>query len=105
MVGKGQSAGCLFVTLAQEYDDRPGSIRDLLVRSQEEWRLALARMWADAARPRGLTKAEAEQLAFELIGLALSFQLASKLLGDAKARAKARAGFARLVGASQPRSS
>src|SRR5687767_2055842 len=28
LAGKGKKAGCLFVTLVQEYDDRPGPIRD-----------------------------------------------------------------------------
>jgi AcrR family transcriptional regulator len=104
LVGRGRKAGCLFVTLAQEYDDRPGPIRDLLVTSQAEWREGLGRVYADTPRPRALTKAEAEQFVFEFIGLALSFQHAYKLLGDARARAKARAGFARLVGAAQSRS-
>lgn len=97
LAGKGNKPGCLFVILAQEYDDRPGPIRDLLVASQVEWREGLGRIRADAMPGRAQTSADLEQFAFEFIGLGLSFQHAAKLLGDARARAKARVGFARLV--------
>lgn len=97
IAGKDNQPGCIFVTLAQEYDERPGPIRDLLVASQREWREGLGRIYASAAPGKSASRAECEQFVFEFIGLALSFQHALKLLGDSRARAKARAGFARLL--------
>jgi AcrR family transcriptional regulator len=97
IAGKDNGPGCLFVTLAQEYDERPGPIRDLLVASQRDWREGLGRIYAHANPGKSLTRTDLEQFAFEFIGLALSFQHASKLLGDARARSKARSGFTRLL--------
>lgn len=37
------SAGCIFISGAVEFDDRPGSVRDELVRSVQTWRAALKR--------------------------------------------------------------
>ena len=37
------SAGCIFISGAVEFDDRPGPVRDELVRSVQIWRAALRR--------------------------------------------------------------
>jgi AcrR family transcriptional regulator len=37
------SAGCIFISGAVEFDDRPGPVRDELVRSVQTWRAALKR--------------------------------------------------------------
>ena len=37
------SAGCIFISGAVEFDDRPGPVRDELVRSVQIWRTALKR--------------------------------------------------------------
>ncbi len=37
------SAGCIFISGAVEFDDRPGPVRDELVRSVQIWRAALKR--------------------------------------------------------------
>src|SRR3954454_16045460 len=34
--------GCIFVTATAEYDDRPGAMRDALVRSLQDWRETVA---------------------------------------------------------------
>ena len=38
-----QDGGCLFLAAASEFDDRPGAVRDRLLRHETEWREQLAR--------------------------------------------------------------
>lgn len=96
--GTEQDGGCLFITMAQEYDDRPGDIRDRLVESQKTWRLLIARIVGDGiARGDFRKEADPEQFVFEFTGAALAFQHATKLLGDAKARKRALSAFERAL--------
>lgn len=90
--------GCVFVGAAAELDDRPGPLRDYLVKTQRDWLQTLA----TAVR---LAKAEGhlpdelkpDQVAFEIYGIMLSFHLYSRLLGDSRAKSRARAAFERLI--------
>lgn len=92
--------GCVFMTMAQEYDDRPGVIRDRVSQSQKDLRKHLA----DVVR-RGMNEgifsatADPEQWAFELHGIALSYQHAANLLNDPKARTRALSAMHRLLDA------
>jgi AcrR family transcriptional regulator len=97
-ISEGDGAGgCLFVTAAQEFDDRPGAVRDLLVRSQKEWRNVICKVVEDATKNGEFRKdTDSEQLAFELAGIALSYQLSLKLLQDQRARKLAERSFDRL---------
>ncbi len=90
IVGTGPSSGCLFLTAIQEYDDRPGLVRDLLVASQQQWRDFL-RGVVRAGIGAGDFRADADpdQAVFELIGAALSFQHSCKLLADRRASSHA----------------
>jgi AcrR family transcriptional regulator len=96
--GTKDDGGCLFMTMAQEYDDRPGPIRDLLVASQTEWRGFIGTI-VKAGVGEGVFRADtdARQVAFELIGAGLSYQHALKLLNDPKAKSLAQAAFQRLL--------
>lgn len=90
--------GCLLITMAQEYHDRPGVIRDRVSQSQKD----LRRHLADIVR-RGIKEgrfrpnADPDLSAFELHGLALSYQYAANLLDDPKARKRALLGMRRLL--------
>lgn len=90
--------GCVFMTMAQEYDERPGVIRDRVSQSQKDLRKHLA----DIVR-RGMNEgrfsaaADPDQWAFELHGIALSYQHAANLLHDPKARTRALTGMRRLL--------
>ena len=96
--GSDEDGGCLFTTMAQEYDDRPGPIRDLLVASQREWRGFLAGLLRDAATAGAFREdLDAEQAVFEIMGVALAFQHSAKLLGDRSARRRATVAFDRLI--------
>ena len=68
------------------------------MRAQEEWRALIQRLIADAVAAGQLRKGtDATQLAFEVVGLSLAFQVAIKLLGDRNARRKASRGLQRLL--------
>lgn len=90
--------GCIFIAGAVEFDDRPGPLRDFLVASQETFMATLAKaanlaMEAGHFRP-GL---DPEQFAFELYAIILGFHHALRLLRNARAEARARTAFDRLV--------
>ena len=95
--------GCLFVTAAQEYDQRPGAVRDLLVRSQVEWHGALR--WAVA---QAITQGEFRRdldpdlFVFQMIGIALGYQHMQKLMNDPEALSRAHAAFDRLLADAAP---
>ncbi|WP_420969085.1 TetR/AcrR family transcriptional regulator [Bradyrhizobium sp. B120] len=99
IAGEGESGGCPFVTFVQEFDDRPGAIRNLLVRSQREWRAGLSAAIRVAMEKKEIRRhADPEQVAFELIGAALAFQTSLKLLGERGCRARAVAAFGNITG-------
>jgi AcrR family transcriptional regulator len=95
--------GCLLISLSYEYDDRPGPIRDLLVRSQRDWLASLARA-ARIATEEGHFRADldCEQFAYQMQSLCMGYQYNSKLLGDLKAEEQLRGAFEQLIAASRP---
>ncbi|WP_035052165.1 TetR/AcrR family transcriptional regulator [Andreprevotia chitinilytica] len=99
---------CIFMSLAHEFDDRPGEIRDLLVKSWRDWGGTIARVAATAIT-EGEFRPDCDpaQFAFEMIGIAMVFENAHKLLGEVQAEARARMAFKRLIRSyrlSEPRS-
>ncbi|HZH02659.1 MAG TPA: TetR/AcrR family transcriptional regulator [Myxococcaceae bacterium] len=100
--GRGDLPGCPFVTLAQEYDDRPGELRATLVTYQRDWRGLLMEMVRTAISGGELASdTDPHQLAFELVGIALAFQHSHKLLDDRAARRRAEIAVDKLL--SKPR--
>lgn len=94
----GLAGGCLFVQAAVELDDRPGPARDLLVRQQREWLdliAAVVRTGVEEGHFSG--RVDPAQAAQELYGIMLAWHLATRLLRDGKAEARARAAFESLV--------
>lgn len=78
--------GCPFVTMVQEFQAQDGAVRDALVESQTAWRTLLATSVRDARAAGDLPEGpDPEQIAFDLIGAVLSYQVATKLLADPKA--------------------
>jgi AcrR family transcriptional regulator len=90
--------GCPFLSLSSEYDDRPGAVRDALVRCQKDWIATVAKAAALAVR-EGHFRADldSEQFAFEFKGIGMALQHAAKLVADPAAERRARAAFARLL--------
>jgi len=98
MAGSGGLATCPFTVFAQEYDGRPGVIKDRLIAFERQWRRALAKPAEDAIDLGELPPdSEPKQIAFELIGLAFSFQVSHSLLEAANARKQAVMGFERIT--------
>jgi AcrR family transcriptional regulator len=100
----GSGEGCIFASLIQEYDDRPGPVRDRLVQSQLDWRATIDKAVRLAIRERHFdAEQDAEQLTFELIGIDASFHESTKLLGDPNARKMAMRAYQRVVESANPR--
>ncbi len=96
--GNKGGSGCIFQSLSEEYDDRPGPVRERLVRALFEWRAALSRAAAQGVE-EGHFRAgvEPDQLAYELVGIAKVFQESYKLLADPGAQDRALRAFERLM--------
>jgi AcrR family transcriptional regulator len=91
-------SGCIYISGAVEFDDRPGPVRDALAGSVDVWMQALRRAVAQA-RNEGHLRAEVDeaQLAFEIHGLILALHYEARFLHSDQALPRARRGFERLV--------
>ena len=91
-------AGCLFVALATELDDRPGPVRERLVQSQKDWLEVIATSVRTAiAEGHFREDLDAEQFAHELYGIMLAGHHALRLLRSRAAVERTRRAFARLI--------
>ncbi|WP_421932251.1 TetR/AcrR family transcriptional regulator [Phenylobacterium sp.] len=95
--GEPGMGGCLFAVAAQEYDDRPGALHDLLVESQTAWHETLARVATDLPRGGSAPADFGRQVAFEVSGVSLAFQQQAKLFRAPNARARAEEALARIL--------
>ena len=100
-----QPGGCIWVAAASELDDRPGAARERLVALWRDWLATIARV-VHSGQKVGAFRADvdADQVAFEMNGIALAWHLESRLLGDRRALERARAAFDRLVADARSRS-
>ena len=92
-------SGCLYISGAVEFDDRPGPVRDALVAMVGTWRQALERavgLAVDAGHLRG--DVDAAQMLFEIHGLILALHHDARFLRQDGAVERARRGFDRVVG-------
>lgn len=87
-------AGCIYISGAVEFDDRPGSVRDALVESVQAW-LAAMRRAIEQARDEGHLRSDsdAQQLLFEIHGLILALHYEARFLRSPGSLARAQAGF------------
>ena len=92
------ASGCIYISGAVEYDDRPGPIRDELVGMVRIWQGALVRC-AQQAVDCGDLKLETDpqQLVYEMYGLVLAVHHDARFLRIPGAVDRAHRGFARLV--------
>ena len=95
--GEPDMRGCIFAVSAQEYDDRPGAIRDRLVESQREWHDTLVRVAADLPKAGKAPPDYCRQVVFELVGVSLAFQQQAKLFHAPNARARAEEAVSRIL--------
>ncbi|TDV53798.1 TetR/AcrR family transcriptional regulator [Actinophytocola oryzae] len=93
-----KQGGCLFVAASSELDDRPGPVRDQLVRCQQDWLDTLAEVFRTGlSEGHFRADAEPEQFAFEEDGVLLSHHLSSRLLRDERSADRARSAFEALL--------
>ena len=90
--------GCVFVAAAAELDDEDGPVRAYVESQQRALLQAIARcarLCIDAGHFR--RDLDAEQFAFEMIGIYLAFHHSFRLLRDPRTEQKARRAFKRLT--------
>jgi AcrR family transcriptional regulator len=91
-------SGCIYISGAVEFDDRPGPVRDALVSMVRTWHDALSRAIAFAVEEGDLGgDTDAEQMLFEIHGLILALHHDARFMRRPGAVARARAGFDRIV--------
>ncbi|MDC8785516.1 TetR/AcrR family transcriptional regulator [Roseateles koreensis] len=91
-------AGCIYISGAVEFDDRPGPVRDALVSMVKDWHAALYKAIVLAQEVGHLqADADVEQILFELHGLILSLHHDARFLRNLGALERARLGFDRAV--------
>lgn len=91
-------AGCIYISGAVEFDDRPGPVRDALVTMVQTWQRALERAIGAAIEEGHLrTDTDIGQLLFEIHGLILALHHDARFLRHAGAEDRARVAFERLL--------
>jgi len=94
----GLPGGCIMISAANEYDDRPGPIRDAVIANQHRGN-AISQKAVRLAIEEGHLKADTdpEQIAFEMLGIVLASHNHRRLLGDKEARKRSLRAFEELV--------
>ena len=91
-------SGCIYISGAVEFDDRPGPVRDALATMVQTWQDALTRsiqLAIDEGHLNGGTSPE--QLMFEIHGLILALHHDARFLRNPGSVERARLGFERLL--------
>jgi AcrR family transcriptional regulator len=91
-------SGCIYISGAVEFDDRPGPVRDALVTMVQTWQQALERAIRTAVSEGHLrADTDPEQVLFEIHGLILAIHHDARFLRHAGAEERARAAFGRVI--------
>jgi AcrR family transcriptional regulator len=99
-----QPGGCIFLSSAAEFDDRPGPVRDRLRAIRQEWHDFVAGAVRRAIQAGHFRRdVDPDQFAFEVVGIGFAWQHAKRLLEDPKAEARAHRAFEALVAAARVR--
>jgi AcrR family transcriptional regulator len=91
-------SGCIFISGAVEFDDRPGPVRDALASSVQTWLEAVHRAVVQA-KEEGHLSAEADerQIAFEIHSLILGLHYEARFLKTPGSSERAHTGFAHIL--------
>ncbi|MEO7338174.1 MAG: TetR/AcrR family transcriptional regulator [Caldimonas sp.] len=91
-------SGCIYISGAVEFDDRPGPVRDALVTMVRTWQEALERA-IRAAIAEGHLRGDTDphQVLFELHGLILALHHDARFLQNPGVEDRARVAFERLI--------
>ena len=91
-------SGCIYISGATEFDDRPGPVRDALVESVSIWQAAVLRAIVQAQEEAHLeSNADARQIAFEIHGLILALHYEARFLRVPGSIERAERGFDNLI--------
>jgi AcrR family transcriptional regulator len=87
-------SGCLYISGAVEFDDRPGPVRDALASSVGTWHAAMKRA-ITLAKDEGHLRADVDedQMLFEVHGLILALHYEARFLKTPGSIARANTGF------------
>ncbi|MDN4059712.1 TetR/AcrR family transcriptional regulator [Massilia sp. YIM B02769] len=92
------ASGCIYISGAVEYDDRPGPIREALVAMVRAWQGALLRAVQQSVDVGALQAGtDPQQLVYEMYGLILALHHDARFLRVPGALERANRGFARLI--------
>ncbi|MBT0569781.1 TetR/AcrR family transcriptional regulator [Curvibacter sp. CHRR-16] len=91
-------SGCIFISGAVDFDDRPGPVRDALAESAQIWLNAVTRAIAQA-KDCGHLRADTDEhlMTFEIHGLILALHYEARFLQSPGSIARAELGFANLL--------
>lgn len=96
-------SGCIYISGAVEFDDRPGPVRDALVSTVNTWQTAMFRAIELAIAQGDLSaKADPGQIAFEIHGLILALHYEARFLHNPQGLKRARQGFDNIVARNLP---
>ena len=91
-------SGCIFISGAVEFDDRPGPVRDALAHAVRQWQDALFRAVVQAKECGHLAgQADAAQIAFEIHGLILALHYEARFLRKPGSLVQANQGFENIL--------
>ena len=91
-------SGCLYISGAVEFDDRPGPVRDALAGSVQAWLAAMYRTVVQAKEAGHLRPdADEQQMAFEIHGLILALHYDARFLKTPGSLERANTGFINMI--------
>jgi len=96
------ASGCIYISGAVEYDDRPGAIREELATMVGAWKGALLRCVRQAIEMGHVCEdTDPDQLVYEMYGLILALHHDARFLKMPGSVNRAEAGFERLIASYQ----
>jgi AcrR family transcriptional regulator len=97
-IESGLPGGCIMISAAIEYDDRPGPIRDAAIANQHRGNAITQKAVRLAIEEGHLSpQTDPEQISFEMLGIVLATHNHRRLLGDKEARKRALTAFDELI--------
>jgi len=91
-------SGCIYISGAVEFDDRPGPVRDALAWSVQTWHEAMKRAITMAKEEGHVDAAtDEEQMLFEIHGLILALHYEARFLKNPGSIARANVGFEHIL--------
>ena len=101
-INRRAGAECLFVSASAEFDERPGPVRDQLVRDHRDFAETIIQIFRTGITEGDFREdADAEQFAYNLQGIMLGYFHAHRLLGDPWAPERARRSFEAVLAAAR----